>query len=124
MYVLEWQTVSALMGGLLWCLFPELRSDEGNKHHNNTWVSAETVCQESIYIIVFLTWHNESINDDKNDYTLSVWLTRLVFVLLMTSQSIANDITMARYCEVIMWIVISNSFDINFMQGGIHDWSC
>ena len=42
MYVLAWRTVYnyALTGGLFWCLFPELRSNEGNKHQNNTRVSA------------------------------------------------------------------------------------
>ena len=40
---------------------------EGNKHHNNTRVSAETVRHESTYVISFLTRHNESINDYKND---------------------------------------------------------
>ena len=47
-------------------LFPELQSNEGNKHQNNTQVSTETVHHMSAYII-FLTWHNKSINDDKND---------------------------------------------------------
>ena len=59
MYVLEWRTVSALTQVLFWCLFPELRSNEGNKHQNNTWVNAETIRHESAYIILFLTWHNE-----------------------------------------------------------------
>ena len=81
-------------------LFPELRSNEGNKHQNNTWVSAETVRHESTctYIIWFLTRRNESINDDKNDdlYTSSPCLTCSVFVLLMTSQSITDDVTMTR----------------------------
>ena len=40
MYVLAWRTVYALTRGLFWCLFPELRSNEGNKHQNNTRVSA------------------------------------------------------------------------------------
>ena len=84
--------------GYFWCLFPELRSNEGNKHQNNTRVSAETVRQESTYIILFLTRPNESINYDKNDdlYTSSSCLTRSVFVLLMTSQSIADGVTMTR----------------------------
>ena len=30
--------------------FPELRSNKGNKHQNNTWVSAETVHHESANI--------------------------------------------------------------------------
>ena len=44
---------------------PELRNNEGNKYQNNTQVSAETFCHESTYIILFLTWHKESINDEK-----------------------------------------------------------
>ena len=53
--------------GLFWWLFPELQSNEGNKYQNNTRVTAETVRNESTYIILFLTQHNESINDYKND---------------------------------------------------------
>ena len=81
-----------------WCLFPELRSNEGNKHQNNTRVTAETVRHKCTYIILFLTQHNESINDDKNNdlYALSQCLTHSVFVLLMTSQSIADDTIMTR----------------------------
>ena len=83
---LEWRIVSVLTRGLFWCLFPELRSNEGNKYQNNTQVSTETVHHESTYIISFLTQHYESINDHKNDelYTLSPCLTRSVFVPLMT----------------------------------------
>ena len=98
MYVPEWRTVSVLTKGLFWCLFHELRSNEGNKHQNNTRVSTGTVRHESTYIILFLTRHKESIKDDKNDdlYTSSPCLGRLVFILLMTSQSIADDVTMTR----------------------------
>ena len=147
MYVLEWQTVSALTRGVFWCLFPELRSNKGNKHQNNTCVSAETVhheskyiennvcnqvtncftrwlfwclfpelrhnnegnkhqnnsheCAETVhhkstYVNLFFTRHNESINHDKNDdlYTSSPCLPCSVFILLMMSQSIADDVTM------------------------------
>ena len=59
MYVLQWRTVSVLTTALFWCLFPELRSNEENKHHNNTRVSAEIVRDESTYIILFLTRHND-----------------------------------------------------------------
>ena len=98
MYVLEWQTVLALMRGLFWCLFPALRSNEGNKHQNNTRVSAETFRHESTYIVLFPTWHDEAINDDNNKdlYTSPPCLTRWVFVLLMTLQSIADDVKMSR----------------------------
>ena len=97
-HVLKWWTISALTRGLFWCLFPKFRSYQGNKHQNNTWVSAETVCHVSIYIILLLTQHNESINDDKNDklYTSSPCLTRSVFILLMTSQSIVDDVRTTR----------------------------
>ena len=80
------------------CLFPELRSNEGNKHKNNTRVSAETVRHESTYIILFHARHNESKNDDKNVdlYTSSPSLAHSVFVLLMTSQSIADDVTITK----------------------------
>ena len=61
MYVLEWQTVSAVTRELF-SLFPELRSNEGNKHQNNNRVSTETVCHGSTYSILFLTRLNESIN--------------------------------------------------------------
>ena len=67
MYVLAWRTVYALTRGLFWCLFPELCSNEGYKHQNNTRVSAWTAPHKSTYIILFLTRHNESINDAKNE---------------------------------------------------------
>ena len=44
MYVLEWRTVSALTRVLFWCLFPELRSNEGNKQQKkemNTKITLE-----------------------------------------------------------------------------------
>ena len=123
MYVLDWRTVSVLTRGLFWCLFPELRSNEGNKYQNNTRMSTETICHESIYIILFLTRHNESINDYKNDelYTWSPCLTGSVFVLFLTSQSIADHVTMTRQ---ITWIMISNWLDIDFIHGNIIGQSC
>ena len=69
--------------GYFLCLFPELQSNNSS---------------ESTYIILFLTRYNVSINDDKNNnlYTSSPCLTCLVFILLMTSQSIADDVTIMR----------------------------
>ena len=126
MYALEWRIVSALTRGLFWCLLPELRSNEGNKYQNNTRVSAETVRHENAYIILFLTRHNESINE----YTTTsfthrprVSLARFSFCwwrhnrLLMTSQWPDN-------CDAITSIVISNSLDIDFIHGEIHGRSC
>ena len=92
MYALEWRTVSVLTRGLFWCLFPE------NKHQNITQVSAEAVRHESAYIILFPTRHDESTNDDKNNdlYASSLFLTRSMVILVITSKSIADDITMTR----------------------------
>ena len=39
MYILAVRTVYELSRGLFWCLFPELRSNDGNKHENNNQVS-------------------------------------------------------------------------------------
>ena len=97
MYLLEWRTVSALTRGSFLCLFPELRSNEGNKYKNNTRVSAETVRHESAYIISFLTRHSASINHNKTTIKhRSPCLTRSVFVLMMTSQSFADGVTITR----------------------------
>ena len=74
MHVLRWQNVSVLTRELFLCLCPTLWSNEGIKHNNNPQVSTETVCYESTYIIVFLTWHNKSINDDKNYDFYTLWL--------------------------------------------------
>ena len=126
MYVLEWRIVSAHTRGLFWCLFPELRSNEGNEYQNNTRVSAETVRHKSTYIILFLTRHNESINEYKTTsftHRPRVSLARFSFCwwrhnqLLMTSQWPDN-------CDAITWIVISNSLDIDYIHRDIHGQSC
>ena len=93
-----------------------------NKYKNKTRVNAETVRYESTYIILFLTRHNVSINDDKNDnftHHPCVSLARFSFcwwrhyLLPMTSQSADN-------CDAITWTAISNSLDIDFIHGNIH----
>ena len=126
MYVLEWRIVSALTRGLFWCLFPELRSNEGNKYQNNTRMSTEMVRHESTYIILFLTRHNESINDyKKKSFTHRPHVSRAWFSfcwwrhnrLLMMSQWPDN-------CDAITWIMISNSLDIDYIHGDIHGQSC
>ena len=43
MYVLSWQTVSALTPVLLWCLFYSLLCNTGNKHQN-TVSCVNTIC--------------------------------------------------------------------------------
>ena len=72
--------------------------NEGNKHQNNSRASAQTVRHKSTYVVLFLTWKKESINDAKNEdlHVSSPCLTRSLYVLLMTSQSIGDDITMTR----------------------------
>ena len=126
MYVLEWRIVSAPTRGLFWCLFPELRSNEGNEYQNNTRVSAETIRHESTYIILFLTRHNVSINEYKTTsftHRPRVSLARFSFCcwrhnrLLMTSQWPGN-------CDEITWIMLSNSLDIDYIHGDTHDQSC
>ena len=57
-YVLEWQSVYALMWVLFWCLFPELRGSYGNMHQN-TKVRAYVVRHDITYIILFFTRHDE-----------------------------------------------------------------
>ena len=90
-------------------------------------MSADTVRHSSTYIILFLTRHNESINDDKNDdlYTSSPCLTHSGFVLLMWRH---NRLLMTSQwpdtCDAITSITISNSLDIDFIHGDIHGRSC
>ena len=126
MHVPAWWILYVLTRELFWCLFPELCSNKGNKHQNNTRVSALTVPRESTYIILFLTRHKESINDDKNDdlhASTRVTLPRFTFCwwrhnrLLMTAQWTDN-------CDAITWIMISNSLDIDFIHGDIQGRSC
>ena len=54
LHVLSWRTVSSLTRVLFWCLFPSLLRNSGNKHQNNTLVSAETVRHSSTYIILYI----------------------------------------------------------------------
>ena len=114
------------MRGLFLCLFPELLCNSRNKHKNNTWVCADTVCHESSYIILFLTQHNKSINNDKNDNlsTSSPYLIRSVYILLMTLQSIADDVTITRqswrdHVNSDIWL-----FRYQFYSRDIHSRSC
>ena len=126
MYVLEWRTVSALARGLFWCLFPELRSNEGNTHQNNTRVSAETVRHESTYIILFLTRHNEFINDGKNVdlYTSSPCFTRSFSFCWWRHNRLAMTSQWPDNCDANTWQVISNSLHIDFIHDDIHGRSC
>ena len=63
---------------------------------------------------LFLTRQNVSINYDKNDnfYTSSPCLSRSLFVLLMTSQSIAGDVTMTTQYGPVTMIVSASGHQI------------
>ena len=76
-------------------------------HQNNIRVRAWIVHHESTYIILFPTRHNESINEGKKGdlHTSTAYLTCSVYILLMTSQSIADYVTMAKH----LWRDHSNS---------------
>ena len=111
MYVLGWRTVSAFTSGY------------------NTRVSAETVRHKIAYIILFLSRHNESKNDDKNDdlYTSSPCLTRSVSALLMTSQSIADDVTMTKqlwrdHVNTGIWFVTYRSYLRRYSRSVVKEW--
>ena len=98
MYVLTWRTFYVLTRGLFWCLFPELCSNEGNKHQNNTRVSAAhkqfvTRVHTLFYFLHDIT--NPWITlKQGSSLRSSVCLTRLLYVLLMTPQSMEDDVTM------------------------------
>ena len=126
MYLPEWQTVYALTRGLFWCLFPELCSNEGNKHKINTRVSALTVCHESAFIILFLTQHNEPINNHKSNdlHTPTPWLICLVYVLLIRHNRVLMTSQWPDNCDAIIWKVISNLLNIDFIHDDIHSQSC
>ena len=67
LYVLSWRTVSALTWVLFWCLFSSLLHYSGNKHQNNTLVSAETVRYSSTYIILYL-WDEYVVTRSRTIY--------------------------------------------------------
>ena len=126
MYVREWWIVSAPTRGLFLCLFPSLLRNSGNEHKNNTRVSAETVRHESTYIILFLTRHNESINDAKTKIfsrNPRVSLARITFCWWRHNRS-AMASQWPDNCDANTWQVISNSLDIDFIHGAIHGRSC
>ena len=79
------------------------------------------VLHESTYISLFLTWLNKFINKNKTDdlHTSTLCLTRLFHILLMTSQSIPDNVTMAWH----LWcnhVNCDNSLDIDVIHSDIH----
>ena len=68
----------------------------GRKYQRSAFLDFCDGTRIFLHIILYRTWHNESINDDKKSdlHTLSSSLTRSVYVLLLMSQSVADDVTM------------------------------
>ena len=98
MVVLEWRTVYALTRGFFGVYFPSCTATrETNTKITLEWGQFVTRVHKA-YIILFFIRHNVSVNKHKNDdfHTSSPCLTRSPHVLLMTSQSIAGDVTMTR----------------------------
>ena len=103
MYGLEWRTVYALARGLFWC--------------SNSRSCINSSSRESKhYVISYATY--ESLNDDENNDPHSS--THPVYVLLTTSQSIADGVTITDNGDARTWNVISNSVDIDFVHGDIY----
>ena len=90
------------------------------------WFSAETVRHESAYIILFFTWHNKSINNDKNVsiYMSSQCLTARFSFCWWCNNRLLMKLQWPDNCYAITWIVISNSLDIDFIHSDIHGRLC
>ena len=117
MYVLAWRTVYALTRGLFWCLFPEKRSNEGNKHQ----ITLEWAHKQFVTRVHTLFYFLHDITNPKMTLKTRIFtnhprvlLARFTLCwwrhnrLLMTSQWPDN-------CDAITWIVISYSLKINFL---------
>ena len=124
-YVLDWRTVSALTGGLLWCLFPSCEATrEMNTKITLEWAQKQFVTRvhtlfyflhdiTKLYMTIkttIFTYHRVSLAR----FSFSWWRDNR---LLMMSQWPDN-------CGAITWILISNSLDIDFIHGDIHGRSC
>ena len=123
MHGIEWRTVYVLMRWLFWCLLPKFQSNQDNKYQNNSGVNAWIVGHESAYIILFLAWHNESINDDKNKdlptSTPCVSLGQFKFCWWYRNHCWWRHKCIIQYnnCDACMWKLISNSLDIDYIHG-------
>ena len=107
MYLLEWRPVYTLTKGLFWFIFPELHSNEGNKHkitlheHINSW------SQEYIhYFIAYMTqqihkWRLKWRSSHIMPVSRSVYICWCHNQLLMTSNWPDN-------CDASTWKVTSN----------------
>ena len=87
-HVLLRRTVSMLTRVLIWCLFPSLLQNSGNKHQNNHLVSAGTVCHWSAYIILFVFWlwvQNPSHKSCMWYNLINTWATCIVMAQIRLS---------------------------------------
>ena len=70
MYVLSWQTVSALTRVLFLCLLPLFLHDSGNKPQDNPLMSAGTVCCIYSREILVISISNPAPDQSKLIYIL------------------------------------------------------
>ena len=64
----------------------------------NTTITLEWAHKQIVMRVFYFLYDNGAINDDKNNglHTTTPRLTRSVYIQLMTSQSIADSVTMTR----------------------------
>ena len=76
---------------------PSCEARRETKTTNNPQVSPETVHHGSTYIIIILTWQNETMNDDKTKiFTYRPVSDSLGFRSADDVTTIADDVTMTR----------------------------
>ena len=128
MYKLEWQIVFALLTLLFSCLLPKLQSMEGNKPQNFPQVNTKAVYHDNTYNIIFLTRHNQPINDNLktiSTHSLCVSLALSMFWWWVTSQSVVQCIMGHGNHDMSSWKVTSDSLGhMNFIYGDIYGRSC
>ena len=88
-------------------------------YQNNIRGSATTLRHESIYIILLFTRHTDPHLTKKT----TLFPPRPDHILQMTSQSVADDVTIARKLRLEYEKNISSSLDIDFIHGDIHNRS-
>ena len=103
-------------------LFHELRSNERNKHQNNTRGGAWAVRHESAYIILFLTRIHKWRHNRQSSHIAPV--SHSLALRSADDVSIADDVTKPDNYDARTWQVTSNSLDFDFIHSDIHGRSC
>ena len=85
-----------------------------NKHQNNTRVSPETVRHESTYIILFLTRHHESTNDNKSAKGAYTWSSPVCRSMCEGSEYMNLSVTKRK---IILNVTISKLLVLVSMSG-------